>query len=106
LRKKSSENGLLICISDADVLVKLSKTGNLYLLNQAFLQVLIGPIVEREALRKIGTHANNKAEAVDLSLQLLFHPDIPLLLCFIRNLFHGLVNFLVNRFLIDVSVSF
>lgn len=56
LRKKSSENGLLICISDADVLVKLSKTGNLHLLNQAFPQVFIGPIVEREALRKIGTH--------------------------------------------------
>jgi hypothetical protein len=31
---------------------------------------------------------------------------ISLLLCFIRNLFHSLVNFLVRRFLIDVSVSF
>lgn len=32
--------------------------------------------------------------------------DISFLLCFIRNLICVLVNFLVNRFLIDVSVSF
>jgi hypothetical protein len=29
-----------------------------------------------------------------------------LLLCLIRSLFYGLVNFLISRFLIDVSISF
>jgi|GEM_PF-5741786 len=41
-----------------------------------------------------------------LTYQIFMLLSVYLLLCFIRNLFHGLINFLVNRFLIDVSVSF
>lgn len=47
---------MYICISDADVLVKLSRTGNLEILRDAFSKVLIGPKVEYEAKKKIGTH--------------------------------------------------
>jgi hypothetical protein len=46
------------------------------------------------------TSKNNTHTTKKVSLR-RFH-----LLYFIRNLFHCLVNFLVNRFLIDVRISF
>jgi predicted nucleic acid-binding protein len=52
----SCENRLGVCISDADVLVKLCRTGNLSILKDAFGKIMIGPTVEHEAKRKIGTH--------------------------------------------------
>lgn len=52
-----STNKISVCISDADVLVKLSITGYLGILGEVFEQVIIVEKVEQEARKKIGKDA-------------------------------------------------
>lgn len=52
-----SYNKLEVCVSDADVLVKLSITGNLGLLGEIFNKIFIPEIVHAEAQRKIATRS-------------------------------------------------
>ncbi len=48
---------LAICVSDADILVKLCRTGYLDLLEKLFAKVVIPGRVHMEAQNKIGTHS-------------------------------------------------
>lgn len=52
----------------------------------------------------VSLHHKKNGSKTSMMLTMLFKP-LPLLL-FIRNLFHGLMNFLLYGFLIDISVCF
>jgi predicted nucleic acid-binding protein len=54
---------LAICVSDADILVKLCRTGYLDLLEKLFAKVVIPGRVHMEAQKKIGTHSRGASMA-------------------------------------------
>jgi predicted nucleic acid-binding protein len=66
---------LAICVSDADILVKLCRTSYLDLLEKLFAKVVIPGRVHMEAQKKIGTHSRGTSMAAAVQVGWLVLSD-------------------------------